>query len=313
MSYTAQEIYDMSIVIMDELSNSGTVDPNQTKEYRHKAPRLLDMFQKEMAKSGDLYKTFEISCIRKKNLLGDTLQCTPVENNGDTQSYSAKGVNCFYFEVDGDCTVTFPGITGKYSFNGGPETVFNETITITVPEGTTSFLPCKGILDATADATMTFSGTYYYRHIHRALCPYKYPTADKVPDFKPWYKVTMPDDFKNRSQVINEYPMWQYEQDASHKWEGNKDLYIQFAYEGIVRIKYIPIPTKITDLAQTMEIDDITATSGAYYLAEHFAMSDMNDELAARCRSKFNELKKESMLKMPLSNAEIIDVYGFGG
>lgn len=311
--YTADEIYSMSIVIMDELSDSGTIDANQTKEYRHKAPFLLDMFQKEMAKSGGLYKEFEISCVRKKNLLGDTLQCTPVENNGDTQSYSAKGVNCFYFEVDGDCTVTFPGITGKYSFNGGPETVFNETITITVPEGTTSFLPCKGILDATADATMTFSGTYYYRHIHRALCPYKYPTADKVPDFKPWYKVTMPDDFKSRSQVINEYPMWQYEIDASHRWEGDKELYIQFAYEGIVRIKYIPIPEKITDLSQTMEIDDITATAGAYYLAEHFAMSDMNSELAARCKSKFNELKKESMLRMPLSNSEIIDVYGFGG
>lgn len=311
--YTADEIYSMSIVIMDELSDSGTIDANQTKEYRHKAPFLLDMFQKEMAKSGGLYKEFEISCVRKKNLLGDTLQCTPVENNGDTQSYSAKGVNCFYFEVDGDCTVTFPGITGKYSFNGGPETAFNETITITVPEGTTSFLPCKGILDATADATMTFSGTYYYRHIHRALCPYKYPTADKVPDFKPWYKVTMPDDFKSRSQVINEYPMWQYEIDASHRWEGDKELYIQFAYEGIVRIKYIPIPEKITDLSQTMEIDDITATAGAYYLAEHFAMSDMNSELAARCKSKFNELKKESMLRMPLSNSEIIDVYGFGG
>jgi hypothetical protein len=46
--YTAQEIYEMSIVIMDELSDSGTVDPNQTKEYHHKAPRLLEMWQREL-------------------------------------------------------------------------------------------------------------------------------------------------------------------------------------------------------------------------------------------------------------------------
>lgn len=312
MSYTAQEIFDRAIVIIDELSDAGNVDPNQTKEYANKAPRLLDMWQKEMAKSGDLYKTFEISCLRKKNLLGDTIQCNPIEFLGDKQEYPAKGANCFYFEVDGDCEVKFPGVTGKYSFNGGDETAFNETITITVPDGTTSFLPCRGIFDTTKDATMTFDGTYYYRHIHRALCPYKYPTAAKVPDFKPWYKIDMPDDFKSRTQVVNEYPMWQYEQDTSHKWEGNKELYIHFAYEGIIRIKYIPIPAKIESLDQTIEVDDITAVSGAYYLAEHFAMADMMDEIAAKCRNKFTELKRESMLKTPLSNSEIIDVYGLG-
>ena len=78
--YTAQEIYDMSVVIMDELSDAGTIDVNATSEYRYKAPRLLDMWQKEMARSGDLFKTFEVSCMRKKNLLGDTSQCTPVEH-----------------------------------------------------------------------------------------------------------------------------------------------------------------------------------------------------------------------------------------
>jgi len=40
-------------------------------------------------------------------------------------------------------------------------------------------------------------------------------------------------------------------------------------------------------------------------------MSDMNDELAARCRSKFNELKKDSLIEMPSGDEEITDVYGW--
>lgn len=52
--YTAQDIFNMSIVLMDELSDSGTIDPNQTREYRYKAPYLLDMWQREI---GDIENT----------------------------------------------------------------------------------------------------------------------------------------------------------------------------------------------------------------------------------------------------------------
>ena len=82
-----------------------------------------------------------------------------------------------------------------------------------------------------------------------------------------------------------------------------------FSYDGIIRIKYIPVPTKITDLSQTIDVDDITCISGSYYLAEHFAMADMNDELARRCKEKFRELKIDSMVKTPLQPSEIKDIY----
>lgn len=316
-TYTGTDLFNMSMVVMDELSDTGTINPTQTKEYRYRAPYLLDMWQKEMAKLGDLYKTFEISCFRKKNLLGDLGQFQTVEHTDSDQSYEAVGANCFYFEVDSDCAVTITEngvpVSGTYIFNDGTATDFTGTINITVPSSTTSFLSCKGILTTSGgNVAITFSGTYYYKHNNRALCPYKYVSADKVPDFKPWHKVTMPADFKSRAQVIDEYPMCQYEEDTSHKWEGNTELYIQFNYEGIVRIKYIPVPTKITDLTQSIEVDDITAISGAYYLAEHFAMADQNDELSKRCRNKFNDLKLESAIKAPLTFQKIVDVYDLG-
>jgi hypothetical protein len=314
MAYTGTEIFERSISIIDELSDDGSVTESDVSDYMNRAPSLLDMWQHEMIKSGDVFKTFEISCFRKKNLLGDLSQYgIIVENNGESQEYSASGVNCFYLEVDGDCTVEFTEngspVVGTYIFNGGEATAFSGSFDITVPVGTTSFLPIRGILTTSGGkVTMTISGNYYFRHNNRALSPYKFATADKVPDFNPWVKVTMPADFKSKSQIIDEYPNWQYEE-ANHKWEGANELYIHFAYEGIVRIKYVPVPDKITDLSQTLEVDDVTATSGAYYLAEHFAMADQNDALAQRCRDKFRELKMESMIKQPLSPSEIIDVY----
>lgn len=316
MSYTGTELFNMSVAILDELSDTGTIVDSQIKEYKYRAPYLLDLWQHEMAAHGDLYKTFEIDCFRKKNLLGDLSQMGIIkENNAESQAYSAVGAYCFYLEADGDCTIAFTeggaDVSGTYSFNGGTETAFTGTISITVPAGTTSFLPIKGILTATGgNVTMTITGSYYFRHNNRALSPYKFATAANVPDFKPWYKVEMPSDFKSRSQIITEYPNWQYaENSPSIKWEGANELWVLFSYEGLIRIKYVPVPAKITALTQTLEIDDVAATSGAYYLAEHFAMADQNDALAARCKEKFRELKIESMIKSPLQPAEIKDVY----
>jgi hypothetical protein len=318
MSYTAQEIFEQAVVIIDELSDSGAVDPNKTKEYSNRAPRLLDMWQREVIKNSDAYKTFELSCFRRNNLLGDVSQYGIItENNGESQVYSAYGANCFYVEVDGDCTITITEdgspVSGTYIFNDGTPTAFTGDINITVPAGTTSFLPCKGIITTSGgNVTMTLSGDYYFRHSNRALSPYKYATAAKVPDFKPWYKITMPADFKSRTQVINEYPNWQYEEDTYRKWENGRELYINFAYEGIIRINYTPIPVKITSLTQTLEVDEITAISGAYYLAEMFALADQNDELVKKCRQKFAELKAESGQKSALSPQQIVDVYSIG-
>lgn len=317
MPYTGEEIFNASIAILDELSDSGTIVDSQINEYKYRAPYLLDLFQHEMAKNGDLFKTFEMSCTRKKNLLTDVTQMgLIVENNGESQTYNGIGANCFYLEVDGDCTVTMQengvDLSGTYSFNGGEETAFTGNINITVPAGTTSFLPIRGILTASGgNVTMTISGDYYFKHNNRALSPYKFNSALKVPDFKPWIKVTMPADFKSRSQIISETPNWQYSEGTpSVKWEGANELYVMFSYEGLIRIKYVPVPTKITDLTQALEIDEISATSGAYYLAEHFAMADQNSELAARCKEKYRELKIDSMIRQPLQPSEIKDLYG---
>lgn len=320
MAYTGQEIFERAMAVMDEISETGALNPDDVAEYEAKAPLLLDIWSRRMAKTAGRKKSFEISCVRKKNLLGDLNQVGKIiENNGETQTYSGTGAYCFYIEVDGDCTVTFTEngspLSGKYTFNGGEETEFNGTINITLAEGTTSFLPLKGILNATGgDVTMTITGSYYFRHNNRALSPYKYPSADKVPDFKPFYKIELPDDFVSRSQIISEYPQWQYQEGSSSvKWENDKDLYVMFSYEGIIRINYVSLPAKITSLDQTIEYPEHVAMSAVPYLVKHFARADMNSEIARDAKEEFAQMYVDAAVKEPLTPVEIIDVYSMDG
>lgn len=194
MSYTGTEIFDKAIAIIDEISDTGTINDTQVAEYKYRAPYLLDLWQKKMAKSGSLY---------------------------NVQEYT------------------------------------------------------------NADATTLYQ----------------------------WIKFTIPSNLKSIKDMmfIND------DSDISsidYKRFGMNDIYFYFKDTGTVRMLYIPIPTKVTALTQTLEVDDIAATSGAYYLAEHFALADQNSELAAKCRNEFAELKNDSVVKSPLLQQEIKDSYG---
>ena len=322
MAYTGQEIFERSMAVMDEISETGTLNPDDVAEYEAKAPLLLDIWSKRMAKTAGKKKSFEISCFRKKNLLGDLNHISKIiENNGTEDEYSAVSANCFYLEVDGDCTITFKenggSLSGKYSFNGGEETDFTDTINVTVPEGTTSFLSLRGILSPssqTSTITMSISGNYYFKHNNRALSPYKYDSALKVPDFKPYYKIEMPEDFISRSQIISESPQWQYnEGNSAVKWENDKELYVMFSYEGIVRVNYVSLPAKITSLDQEIEYPENVAMSAVPYLVKHFARADMNDEIARDAKEEFAQMYVDATTKEALTPTEIADVYFQGG
>lgn len=305
MSYTGTEIFECAIVVIDELSETGTVSDSQIKEYKYRAPRLLDMWQHEMMRNADKRKTYEFSNKRIPNQLGDLSRMSVIDEHIDDVIFEATGSQAYYFEVDNEATVYIEEyIDGSWTIKS----------TISVPKQTTDnhFIAYKGLTNASAtnDVRIRFSGSYYYRISNVCLYEYSFQ-ADKIPDFVPWRKVTMPDDFKYASQVIDQYPMWQYENDTQCKWEGN-NLYISYFYEGNVRVVYVPIPIKITDLTQTLEVDEINCISGAYYLAEHFALADQNTDLANRCKAKYKELKIESAIKQPLTLQEVIDVYESG-
>lgn len=259
-----------------------------------------------MAKSGDLYSTFEISNSPIPSLYG-LISGFDIQEYGKTSpladlTFEAVGKTlAYYFEVDGQGTVYIEDYT----------TQWNTLATINVPDTVTSFTSYKGVVTPTAGATKSrirFSGPYYYRTVNRALFGIPLPLS-RVPDYKPWFRVTMPSDFKSIDTIIDEFPDRQYTKDSTYKWEGHRDLYINYYYVGKVRVVYKPVPITITDLTQTLQVDEVTSMSGAYFLASHLLLIEDPDS-ANFFQQMFEALKLEAQMKQPASEAAIVDVYG---
>jgi hypothetical protein len=131
-----------------------------------------------------------------------------------------------------------------------------------------------------------------------------------VPDYRPWVKKQMPLDFKSVNEIINEYPSKQYTQDASYKWEGRRDFYMSYFYDGNVRIVYRPVPSMITALTDTMQLDDVTArTVVPYGLAAHL-MLDENPATGSYFNGRYEDLKKEASKEPPAPTEQIENLYG---
>lgn len=306
MAETVRSLFLKARSLLDEFTDDGVLIPeDEVIDMQSKAVPLADLAQKELYKIGKLYKIFEFANKPAPNLLGLFAGFDIVDFIGTPQYYpneaGVAGAKAYYFEVDGDATVTI-----EEKINGTWTTI----ATPTIASGLASLTAYKGTLSPASTSNpirMKFTGTTHYRHCNR--CLYSYPfAAGKVPDYRPWIKVEMPADFQSRDQIIEETPSRQYVNSVTYKWEGWKDLYINYYFEGNVRVVYKPIPTTLTTIDSALEIDDITAQGIVYYIAARLAPFE-NKELVTFFESKFLELKLESSKSGPFSEESIIDVY----
>jgi hypothetical protein len=312
MAMTVLEVFELTMDIFRERELTGLLNPTNTDEYKVLTPGILNIFQAELLKNSDIYSTLELSRSPLTNLLG-FISHFDIQEHGTT--YPAIDLICeatslataYYFEVDGEATVYVE------DFNG----TWNTLATINVPDTVTKFTAYKGIVTPSAGATksrLRFSGTYFYRTINRALFGIPLKTS-QVPDYAPWVKISMPSDFKSVDQVVTEYPDRQYAKEANSKWEQNKDYYVNYFYNGKIRIVYKPVPVKLTAMTDAIQVDDVTArTLLPYGLAAELAKEE-NEEFYEHFMNRYKELKMQSMMKAPVSEQAIVDVYGaaYGG
>lgn len=292
--------------LISKRSPNGTIDAGKTATYRARSLGLLTLWQNILSRTGDFYSTFEISNSPIPSLYG-LITGFDIQEYGKTQPITDLTVETpgkafsYYFEADGQGTAYIEDYT----------TGWHTLATIVIPSTVTNFTSYKGVVVPTSGATKSrirFTGPYYFRTVNRALFGMPLDPA-KIPDYKPWYKVTMPNDFKSVDTIIDEVSDRQYTKDSTYKWEGRKDLYINYYYAGKVRIVYKPVPIVISDLAQTLQLDEITSMSGAYYLASHLLL--IEDPASANFfQQMFEQLRLESNIKQPVSEAKIVDVYG---
>lgn len=286
------------MALIDEIQTDGTVDTAKTLTYSSKSPFLLTIGQNELLRTGKYYSSHEISNTYIENQLGS--QFLIQEFTGTDIIYSAIGSRAYYFEVDAPCTIYLEEDIGGTWTN--LTTLYDTTAT--------SFTAYKGLTSlssTTNPVRIRFSGTTYYRIRNIALFEYPF-SSDRIPDYKPWIKKQMPSDFSNVDKIVREYSDI-YENDSNFKWEGKRDLYINYEWEGNIRIVYVPTPSILTSLSDSLVVDDITSrTKLPYYLAG-MLMIDENQTLASYYLDKFNELKSEIDPPTPSSEQNIQDVY----
>lgn len=312
MSTTVQEVFDITMDLYDERPDSGVLNPADVLAYQVRTPGIINLLQAELIKVGDIYKTFELSCSPIENILGyvsgfDIQQHGTSFPAADLIFEANKPCTAYSFEVDGEATIYIEDFTSQW----------NILATINVPDTVTSFTNYKGIVTPTAGATksrLRFSGSYFYRTINRALfnMPLK---ASQVPAYAPWMKITTPADFKSVDQVISEYPERQYAKEANSKWENNKYYYVNYYYNGKIRINYRPIPIKLTAMTDIVAVDDITArTLLPYGLGAELSKED-NEEFYKHFIARYRELKMLSMVKPAAAEQPITDVFStaYGG
>lgn len=303
MSTTAEQVFILGMALADEMTDTiNVVNASDTASYKARTPGILTLLQAELVRQGDLYKTFEFSQKSIDNILGNGFYLQTyigndisIQGNGSCKAYS--------FEVDGEATVYIEDFT----------TVWNTLLTIAPTDPTTrQFTAYKGVVVPSSGATASrirFSGTYAYNIINYALfAPTMKPA--RIPDYAPWVKVTLPADFKSLDQVVNESEIKQYLKDTDYKWEGHKDLYVRYDFEGSVRINYRPIPAVITATADVLELDDVTCRTLLPYGLAAELFKEENKDVSSFCKNRYDELKANSVLRKPASEQVITDVYG---
>lgn len=302
MSTTAEQVFIMSMAIADEMSDTiNVVNASDAASYKARTPGILTLLQAELVRQGDLYKTFEFSNKPVESIV----------NGFDYQAYTGTDISfegsgqarAYSFEVDGEATVYIEDYT-----NG-----WNVLATVSATDPTTrQFTVYKGVVVPSSGATASrirFSGTYSYNFTNYALFS-SYMKLARVPDFAPRVKVSMPSDFKSLDQVVNETELKQYLKDTDYKWEGHKDLYVRYDFEGVVRINYRPIPAVIAATTDVLELDDVTCRTLLPYGLAAELFKEENKDVSVFCKNRYDELKANAVLRKPASEQMITDVYG---
>lgn len=301
MSVTANDVFMITLALSGDLDDNGVAD--DVTDLQVRTPGILTSLQAEHLKTGDIYSTFEISNKPVTNMLGYKSGHDYVEFLGEDITKEANGnVKAYYFEVSDDAVVYIEDYTSAW----------NILATITCTPTTGGYTAYKAKVTPTAGATksrLRFSGTNRYVFTNYAMFSAPFASNNDVPVYRPWVEKQMPSDFKSIDQITEEYPIIQYSKISNFKWEGRNKLFIDYYYEGNIRIVYRPIPTTITAMTDTLQVDDVTARSVLPWgLAMEFYKDD--DVKFTYFERRYKEMKANAIIKQPVGESQIVNIYG---
>lgn len=309
---TVNEIFERAIALIDGITDAGAVDTTKTADFKARTPFLVNLFQMELIKSGDLFTKYPISYTPFTNILlgGDHFNVDKhIDADVAIETEDGKVAKIYYFESDAlEGTVTIEDYT----------TAWNPIATITLTNTGIGYVSYKALVTPTIGATksrIVFSGSYYYRFRNVALHSEALSNINEYNNYGTEVKITMPSNCHAIKDVIFKSYKGNYALSPEYKIERTGNLWeVLFSrdFEGEVLITYIPNPTKVTStaLTDTITIDDYSADIMAYMLAESFSNVDNNDYLANIFKNKYQQLIAQSSYKKPKPVVKMINKYG---
>jgi hypothetical protein len=282
------------------MNDSGTYN---TADYIKQAPGIIDTLQRELMKIGMTQTTYAFGNYPAANVLGDTAGMEVAAFIGTDLTYEGAGAcQAYYFEASRAGTVYIEDYVSSWA----------TLATVTLTGTTDAFTAYSGIVTPTSGATKSrirLSGTYRYFARNLALYNIAFASEDDIPVYGRYVLRQMPTTFHSIDQIVNEDEVDLYVKQSIIKWEGRRDLYIDYFYTGNVRIVYYPVPTAITALTQSLEIDDVTAmTVLPYGLAAQFMVHE-DPGKANFFQQRYEELMLKASVPQPVGEVVMRDGY----
>jgi len=301
---TAQQlIYDARALIDEYVEEGVVIAPEDVATIEANGLRFLNMGLQEAYTEAREYAEFEILNKKIPNLLGS--QFNIEEFIGEDQHYpqtgeGSVGAKSYFFTLDSDAIVYIR------EYDGATWNII-DTLTLTPTEET----DYKGAItptDPSYPIELVFSGTTYYRHLNR--CLYSYPfKSDAIPDYKAWRRYDMPSNYGQLDKIVAEFTYKEYVIDNVYKWEGFNTLAVDYDYDGKLKVIYKPIPEEITDLSETVEVNNTKALQFiVFFIAAKLATTE-NTDLVSFYEQKANEMRAEAFKGQPAGEQPINDVY----
>jgi len=289
---TAREIFAMAMAIADEINDSGSIDGNTTTNFQARTPGILNVLQRQFiydsryTKIHKIIKSKPLVVLSNFDLLNYTSEDKTVEGSGKAYGYA--------FTPVANGTVYIEDYTG----------IWNTLDTISAVSGVES----TGSVTPTSGATKSrirLSGTYAFSVMNYALYGANYET---VPSFASRIAYDMPSDFNSIKDIVSDNE-GEYSTEKPYNIENDNKLYVEWDYEGIIRVEYVPVPALLTGIDDSLDIDDRIASSVLVYglVAELF--KEENDDIYKHANQEYN--KAYALNQQPSADGEgkVYDVY----
>lgn len=249
---TIQDCIDQVINLIAEKSNNNVpIAPQKNGDYVRRIPELIDHFQTEIATvTKRIQKTLYISQSPITPIGGIFSGFEVITHtNQDITQHVGLDVKGYYFEVDSTSTIYIEE-------EQGADWKILDTID---HKEKGKYKAYKGLINGQPgnNVRLRFSGQYYYHVRNVALFREPFESAEDVPQYTPFVKYQMPEDFFMLKDIQLENNQQRFTL-SDFYWENQKILLLNYYYESQFVINYFAYPKKITKdapLDTVLELD----------------------------------------------------------